>query len=341
MVGATGAMRLNLTLAAAFARTGLGNISREYPHKVDHVLTSAANLPVPRGMHPIFFGSYDWHSCVHMHWLLVRLLRLHPELAEAAAIVKVLEQRITEENVAAEVSYFQDPAQRTFERPYGWSWLLKLQTELHLLGQQDRAFAHWAQRLQPLADVIESRYLSFLPRAEFPVRAGTHGNSAFGLLFPLTYASVTNGRALGSIICERALSWYGQDRDYPAHYEPSGEDFLSAGLMEAALMARLPGFDFGAWWQGFCPTGSAPRGWLDPVSVSDRSDPRLAHLDGLNLSRAWCWNILGTSLPAEARKAALTAASAHLNASLTPSTNGDYAGTHWLASFALLALTEH
>lgn len=341
MVGAAAAMRLTTTLAAAFARTGLDNINREYPHKVDHVLAAAATLPAPRGMHPVFFGSYDWHSCVHIHWLLVRLLRLQPELTEAVAIVQVMDQRFTEENVAAEVAYFQDPAQRTFERPYGWSWLLKLQTELRLLGRQDNAWAHWAERMQPLADVIESRYLSFLPRADFPVRAGTHGNSAFGLLFPLNYARVADRPALESIICERALGWFEQDHDYPARYEPSGEDFLSGGLMEAALMARLPRFDFGAWWQGFCPAKTELRSWLEPVSVSDPSDPRLAHLDGLNLSRAWCWNILGASLPPDALAAALAAASAHLNASLSQTTKGDYAGTHWLASFALLALTEH
>lgn len=330
-------MNLNPALAADFARIALDNIAREYPNKPDHLLQADTDLRPPRELHPAFYGSYDWHSSVHMHWLLARLLRLHPGLVEAKAIIAAFDTRLTTANGAAEARYLADGARSSFERPYGWSWLLKLQAELLALGP---TYRRWSIALQPLADLVEARYLAYLPRLQFPIRTGTHGNTAFGLLFPLDYARAAQRHQLERAICHAALTWFGNDRRYPAAYEPGGEDFLSAGLMEAALMARLPRFPFAAWWSDFRPAPPGEQQWLEPVTVEDRDDPRLVHLDGLNLSRAWCWKLLASALAGEQRAQAGQAAHQHLQASLAQAGSGNYVATHWLASFALLALTE-
>lgn len=328
-------------LAAQFARVALANIEREYPNKLDHVLSGASDVRCPRDLHPLFFGSFDWHSCVHMHWTLARVLRAFPALPEAAEIRIAFDRRFTEANVAAEIAYLQRSTSQSFERTYGWAWLLKLQAELIAVSKSERSAVAWCAALAPLAEVFGERYLQFLPLAQYPIRCGTHANSAFGLLFALDYAASTRHIALRKMIEEKANSWFGRDRRYPAAYEPSGEDFLSPGLLEAALMMRtVDGCSYADWWQVFCPTSHDLQVWLTPVAVSDRSDPKLAHLDGLNLSRAWCWRMLEKHLPADLRPIVLTASDAHLSASLPYAAHGDYAGTHWLASFALLALTE-
>lgn len=329
------------THAATFARVALSNVTRELPHKIDHLLTSQDEWQSPRAMHPAFYGSYDWHSSVHMHWLLARLLRLAPTLDEAPHIRNVFDLHFTPARIDAEAAYFRHPARQSFERTYGWAWLLKLQTELMLLAEADPQASRWRDALRPLAEVITERYLHYLPLADYPIRTGTHANSAFGVLFALDYAEKIQHIALRKLIAAKANQWFGRDRRYPAQYEPSGEDFLSAGLLEAVVMLRVvDGCSYADWWEVFRPAREDLLTWLTPVAVSDRSDPKLAHLDGLNLARAWCWKRLAPQLPAEMRQAVDDAVAAHLSASLAQACGGDYAGTHWLASFALLVLTD-
>lgn len=327
--------------ASAFARVALHNVRQEYPNKLDHVMNDGADVVPPRSLHPVFYGSYDWHSCVHMHWLLVRLLRSFPSLPEAPQIVSTLTEHFTEMAVAGELAYLQQPSRETFERTYGWAWLLKLQTELVATAALDVNAQSWRDALRPLAEAFAERYMHFLPQAQYPIRAGTHANSAFGLLFALDYAECTQYSALHDLVAEKARCWFGADRRYPAAYEPSGDDFLSAGLMEAVLMKRITGKEsFAAWWREFCPDRSDLKIWLSPVAVSNRSDPKLAHLDGLNLSRAWCWRLIAGYLPDDLHAPVEAAIEAHLQAALPHACSGSYAGTHWLASFALLALSH-
>ncbi|MFT5535048.1 MAG: hypothetical protein ACI8WM_000154 [Burkholderiaceae bacterium] len=330
-----------LTLpASTYARIALDNILREYPNKLDHVMNTAVDVRSPRDLHPIFFGSYDWHSAVHMHWLLARLLHRQPDLPEAVEISRLFDRQFSSAHVAAEIAYLHQPSRTTFERTYGWAWLLKLQAELIEMARTQPRAAPWRDALQPLADAFVERFLHFLPLAQFPIRAGTHANSAFGLLLALDYAQAVEHTALRNQIHISSRGWYGEDQQYPAGYEPGGDDFLSGGLIEAALMRRvLDAEELVGWWQRFCPTDDALQCWLKPVAVSDRSDPKMAHLDGLNLSRAWCWSMLSPDIPVSLQEPVALAIERHLAASLPHAVGGDYVGTHWLASFAALALT--
>jgi Protein of unknown function (DUF2891) len=332
---------LDSQLAATFARIALTNVATEYPYKLDQVLGSDAEVLTPRTLHPVFTGSYDWHSCVHMHWTLARLLQLHPDHALAGATREHFDARLTAANTAGELATLEQPHRASFERPYGWGWLLKLAAELHLLAASQPQAATWRDSLAPLAQAFADRFVDFLPRATYPNRGGAHGNSAFALLLALDYCAATENRALHRLIVDRADRWFGRDSRYPADYEPSGDDFLSGGLVEAALMRRvLDDGSFADWWTQFQPLQQALSAWLQPVSVSDASDPKIVHLHGLNLSRAWCWRQLLPELDADLKTVVETAIEAHLTASLHAASRGDYVGTHWLASFALLALTE-
>ncbi len=332
---------LDTDLAAAFARIALANATTEYPYKLDQVLSSDADLRAPRTLHPAFCGSYDWHSCVHMHWTLARLLHLHPNHALADATRQHFDVRLTAANIAGELATLEQPQRASFERPYGWGWLLKLGAELHLLAASQPYAATWRDSIAPLAQAFADRFVAFLPRAAYPNRAGVHGNSAFALLLALDYCAATEHRALQRLIVERAHRWFGRDRRYAADYEPSGDDFLSSGLVEAVLMHHvLDGCSFADWWTQFQPSQDALAAWLQPVAVSDASDPKIVHLHGLNLSRAWCWRQLLPELDRNLKTSVETAIEAHLAASLHAASHGDYVGTHWLASFALLALTE-
>jgi hypothetical protein len=326
--------------ASSFSRVALENVQREFPNKLDHVMNDAGEVRSPRQLHPVFYGSYDWHSSVHMHWLLARLLRTSGDLPEAQAIARIFDGHFTAANVAAECAYLDAPSRQSFERTYGWAWLLKLQSELILLGRQVPARARWSEALLPLADAFVARYLRFLPLAHHPIRAGTHANSAFGLYFALEFACLTRHVALKELLCAKAHAWFAADHHYPADYEPGGDDFLSGGLIEAALMAQVLGDRFSVWWEGFRPDDKALQIWCVPVTVSDRTDPKLTHLDGLNLSRAWCWKSIQRYLPPAQKACAQAAVDVHLKAGFPQARTGDYVGTHWLASFALLALTE-
>lgn len=331
-------MKLSIELAGRIARIALGNLATDWPWHSTHLLRSAADARLPAELHPAFHGSYDWHSCVHMQWSLVRLLRLFPahELSEASR--SALDQRLQIKPLAAEIDYFK--ARPGFERPYGWAWLLKLGAELRLLAASDASAARWSAALAPLEALIAERWLDYLPRADFPVRAGTHGNSAFALLLALGWARQTQHRALARMIESRAMSWYGRDRAYPSAYEPGGDDFLAAGMIEAVLMRQVINTcSYSDWWEQFAPPPTISP-WLGQVAVADGRDGKIVHLHGINLTRAWCWRVLAGELPAEAASRALEAARAQFDASLPAALEGDYVATHWLASFALLALSE-
>lgn len=330
---------LDDALASRWAEVALGNVGQPYPYKLDQLLRTGADVLPPRTIHPAFWGSYDWHSCVHMHWTLVRLLRRCPGHRHAADTLRHLATRFTRENLDGEMQSLARPGHASFERPYGWGWLLKLATELRALAKEVPDAAAPAAALAPLAQAIADRLLDFLPRVDYPTRAGAHGNTAFALLLALDYAEAIEHRSLIALIGQRAERWFGRDRRYPADYEPSGEDFLSPGLVEAALVRRaVDGCSFADWWAQFEPAPAALATWLAPVRVSDPHDPKIVHLHGLNLSRAWCWRQLLPELPPPLADAVRSAVEEHLRASLPAASEGDYVGTHWLASFALLAL---
>ncbi|KQM88747.1 hypothetical protein ASE67_03195 [Sphingomonas sp. Leaf23] len=320
--------------AAALARIALGHVTREYPHKADHVMNGDDDAYLPRRVHPIFFGSFDWHSCVHGYWLLTRIQRLYPDLAEVAAIDALFADAFTVDKVAAECAYLDQPTSRGFERPYGWAWLLMLHSELVVAKSPHGA------TLRPLANAFADRWRSHLPLMTYPVRAGTHANTAFALVLAERYARVIGDAALRQGMAERAEHWFGADRGAQA-WEPGGEDFLSPVLMEAMAMQRLlPADAFAAWFADFLPrlSDGEPSSLLTPAWVSDRSDGRIAHLDGLNLSRAWAMRAIAPAVGGAAGQVLATAADDHLAVALDQ-VAGDYMGEHWLASFALLAIT--
>lgn len=324
--------RLDETLAAKLARIALGHVTREYPNKLDHVMAGPEDARGPRDLHPIFFGSFDWHSCVHSYWMLARLLRRFPGMAPAAEIRALFEAQFTPANVEAECAYLRRPTARGFERPYGWGWLLKLAAELP---------SPHAEALAPLAGMMAERFLNFLPRATYPTRVGTHYNSAFAFCLAADYAAAASHQPLAAMLRETALRWFGEDADCQA-WEPGGDDFLSSALIEAECMRRLlPEGAFLPWFDRFLPrlAQRQPATLFHPATVSDRTDGKIAHLDGLNLSRAWCWRSIAATLPeADPRRAlAEETAEAHLQSAL-PHVAGDYMGEHWLASFAVLAL---
>lgn len=315
------------------------HVTREYPNKLDHVLNGPQDLRGPRDLHPVFFGSFDWHSCVHGYWLLATVLRLFPDIRESREIKVLFDAQLTSSKVMAEVDYLDQPLRATFERPYGWAWLLMLAAEL--IRHESENARQWSKALTPLATAFADRFLAFLPKATYPTRVGTHFNSSFAVTLALEYAEVASNERLRKLLVTKARDWYGGDSDCQA-WEPGGDDFLSPALMEAECMRRvLDGDDFSSWLDRFLPrlADREPGTLFTPAIVSDRSDGKIAHLDGLNLSRAWCWRSIAVSWPASdpRRSIALDAADMHLTASL-PYVAGDYMGEHWLATFALLAL---
>ena len=331
-------LRMNQEHASAFARLALKGIQKEYPNKPGDVLNSERDVQTLRAVHPVFYGCFDWHSAVHGHWMLVRLLREYPELPEKRQIRAVLNEHLTARNLRTEADYFDRKNSRSFKRPYGWAWLLKLAEELH--GWDDPDARAWSKNMQPLADKIAARYLAFFPKQTYPIRSGVHPNTAFGLAFALDYAHTVDHKALRERIDERARTYYGKDMDAPARWEPDGADFFSPSLVEADLMRRvLPAAEFRTWLSKYLPglAKSEPTRLFEPATVTDRSDPQIVHLDGLNLSRAWCMRNIARALPVDdpARKTLAEAANLHAEAALKHVASGDYAGEHWLASFAV------
>ena len=325
---------IDADFAAGFARLTLGHLGQEYPHKLDQVLTGPDDVLSPAELHPVFHGSFDWHSCVHGWWQLLTIARLYPDLPEAAAIRARADDMLTAEKLAGEVAYLDRPGTAGFERPYGWGWALALH------GEATRHDRPWAAALEPLARAFALRFRLFLPKLTYPVRTGTHGNIAFALVLAGDWAAVHDPR-LAALVRARAAEWFGDDRGCQA-WEPGGDEFLSPALCEALLMSRvLAGPMFRDWFAGFLPgiTRGEPATLFTPATVSDRTDGKIAHLDGLNLSRAWCWRGLARELgPRHAAFARIEdAADRHLAASL-PHLDDEYMGAHWLATFALLAL---
>ncbi|MEZ6140760.1 MAG: DUF2891 domain-containing protein [Zavarzinella sp.] len=324
-----------------WAGIALKGIQQEYPNKPGHVLNGPEDAKTPRGLHPAFYGCYDWHSAVHSHWMLVKLLKSSHSLEKSAEIRKVISSHLSKQNIAMEAKYFVDHP--TFERTYGWAWLLKLAEELSTWDDPDAK--GWLANLKPLVDVIIAGYTKFLPKQTYPIRTGVHPNTAFGLVFAYDYAKTTNNKVLLDLIAMRSSDYFGEDVDAPIAWEPGGNDFFSATLMEASLMARvLDQKAFVKWFDQFLPKWDRPEyaRWLKPAVVSDRNDLQIVHLDGLNLSRAWCMKEILAALPGDhpAVKSLTLAAKEHTADALPHVTSGDYAGEHWLASFAVYLVSQ-
>lgn len=335
-------LSLNPTEASHFAKLALKCVTKEYPNKPDHVINDTSEVRNPRALHPAFYGCFDWHSSVHGHWMLVHLLRLFPNLPEASEIRTALNQNLTAEYLLVETAYLDQPNRQSFERTYGWAWLLKLAEELHDWNDPDGK--QWSRNLHPLAEALAKRYTSFLPKQTYPIRTGVHPNTAFGLAFALDYAKKEGDQKLEEMIAERSRTYFGADMNYPAAWEPGGEDFFSPALMEADLMRRVMNpVEFQKWFHRFLPgvARGEPKGLLSPAMVTDRTDPKLVHLDGLNLSRAWCMRNIASALPVTdpARRVLSESAHRHAQDALAHVASGDYAGEHWLASFAVFMLS--
>jgi Protein of unknown function (DUF2891) len=302
-------------------------------------MTGAADVKSPRALHPLFYGSFDWHSCVHGYWLLARIHRRFPALPVTETIRGVIDRHFTASNIAGEVEYMQNSAHRTFERPYGLAWLLMLAAEL--ARQTDAQAQRWFDVLSPLSDECAKRLRAYIEVADYPVRAGIHTNSAFALVLSLEYAEVCGDDALAEVLRGKCRYWFENDADCPA-WEPDGEDFLSPALTEALAMSRaLAPAAFAAWLERFFPrlAPREPAALFRPARVSDRTDAKFVQLDGVNFARAWCWRSLGNLFANDDPRRAMAreAADTHLRASL-PHVADDYAGSHWLATFAMLAL---
>lgn len=328
-------MTLDEALAGRMSGIALGHVTREYPHALLHVMDGPEDARTPRDLHPVFFGSFDWHSCVHGWWLLLRLLRRYPGHAHAAAVAKLAAETFTPAKVAVETAYFERASARGFERPYGWAWLLALDDEA-----KKAANPAISDALAPLTAAIATRFHAYLPVLTYPIRTGAHGNTAFAMVLAAGWA-VEHDAKLLDLLRARARDWFGADRN-AGGFEPDGDAFLSQLLTEGSAMATLlPEAEFRRWFAGFLPDAAArqPAMLFAPPFVSDRTDGKIAHLDGLCLSRAWCWHLIADRLAPDdpARPVARAAAAEHLAAGL-PHISGDYAGEHWLASFALLAL---
>jgi hypothetical protein len=327
-------------LAGGFASLTLRHLDREYPNKLDHVMASHEDVKSPRALHPVFYGSFDWHSCVHGFWQLARLLKTFPAISQRGDMAAKFALRLTAENVRAEVDYMNRKDSRGFERPYGWAWLLMLAAELQ--DHPDADLRSRAGTLSPLAELIANRWLEFLPHAIYPIRVGTHPNFAFALTLTLEYARVLERSDLEAMIRSQARDWFLADADCQV-WEPSLDDFLSPSLMEAEFMRRvLPEDEFKPWLARFLPglMQREPSTLFHPATPTDRTDGKIAHLDGLNFSRAWCLRGIGSAFaPSDPLHATLhSAATKHLSTSL-PFIATDYAGEHWLATFALLAMS--
>ena len=328
--------------AQRFADLALACVHKEYPNKISHVLAGDADVKPPRELTPAFCGCFDWHSAVHGHWLLVRLVRTFPEGPFAAKAREALAQSLTPAHIAAEVRYLEGPGRSDFERPYGLAWLLQLAAELR--EWRDPQAREWAHTLSPLERTAAARIKAWLPMLSYPIRIGEHSQTAFAFGLILDWARSTGDTEMASLIEKRSRDYYLTDRDCPMAYEPSGQDFLSPCLAEADLMRRvLSQTEFSGWLAGFLPRlpRDASRSWLEPAVVTDPTDGKLAHLDGLNLSRAWMLEGMAAGLPSgDPRTVALrAAAAAHRASGLAAVTGAHYEGGHWLGSFAVYLVT--
>jgi Protein of unknown function (DUF2891) len=338
---------LTATAAARFAALALRCLHQEYPNHISHTLNSSSDVRAPHELTPAFYGCLDWHSDVHGHWLLVRLLRIFPDAPFAADARSALALSFTPDNIAGEVAYLQGAGRASFERPYGLAWLLRLAAELRRWDDPDAR--RWLTTLTPLETETAARLKSWLPKLHYPIRIGEHDQTAFAFGLMWDWAAVSGDARVRALLTDAARRFYRRDRDCPLAYEPSGEDFLSPCLAEADFMRRvLAPPVFAAWLTDFLPqipggaAAPAAAAWLAPGVITDRSDPKLAHIDGLNLSRAWMLEGIAHGLPRpDARRAALLAAAArHAEASLPAVTGQYYEGGHWLGTFAVYLTTR-
>lgn len=315
-------------------------MSIEYPNKLNQSLKDASFMGEPRELHPAFYGCYDWHSAVHGHWSLISLLKQFPDLNEAELIRTKLKVSLSVSNILAEVAYFKIPGNTSYERTYGWAWVLKLAEELHTWD--DPLAKELEKNLQPLTDLMVQSYLDFLPKLNYPIRVGEHSNTAFGLSFALDYAEALESLELKNAIEKTVKRFYFDDPELgacPLGWEPSGFDFLSPCLEEANLVRRIYSPEtFKIWFDQFLPELTSPHYALEPGKISDRSDGKLVHLDGLNFSRAWCLYGIAKTLPEY--KHLKEVAKSHIDYSLPNIVDDNYGGTHWLGSFAIYALNK-
>lgn len=327
--------------ASHLASLPLKCIGQEFPNKTSHTSnTDSDHILLPHELHPAFYGCFDWHSSVHGHWMLVRLLKLFPSLPEAQAIRKALSRSLTAENIKGEVKYFSMPLTSSWERTYGWAWILKLDQEL--MQWEDADAKQWHAALQPLTNKIIELWMKFLPRQTYANRTGVHPNTAFGLVMALDYARAGRHDAMEMAIIKSARQLFEKDKNAPVSWEPNGSDFLSPSLEEADLMRRImPAAAFNKWFSAFISVPQLKHLSILPV-VSDRTDLQIVHLDGLCFSRSWCMQGIAAALPAgdPRRKLLIQAARAHLASALPNVVSGSYGGEHWLASFAVYALAD-
>jgi hypothetical protein len=329
---------LDEAAAARFAALALECVHKEYPNKIAHVMHSDADAKPPRALTPAFYGCYDWHSSVHGHWLLARLAKDFPDATFAAPAKAALARSLTTANIEAEVAYLRGAGRISFERPYGLAWLLQLASELE--RWDDPQAREWSSALAPLEAEAAQRIAGWLPKLRYPIRVGEHSQTAFAFGLISDWAAVTGDAAMAGLLDARARAYYLADRDCPLRYEPSGEDFLSPCIAEADFMRRiLRPAEFAKWLSSFLPgiPSNGNAGWLAPGEVTDRSDPKLAHIDGLNLSRAWMLEGIASGLPTrdKRRAALLAAARVHRDAALPAVTGDHYEGGHWLGTFAV------
>jgi hypothetical protein len=326
---------LNLNTANKLVKLPLSCVSKEYPNKLGQVISSDKDLLSPEELHPIFYGCFDWHSAVHGYWSLVYLYKRFPNLERANELESQLKQVFTAENIQKEMAYFDTPLNENFERTYGWSWLLKLDQELNTWNTPFGDSL--SNKLRPLTELIVEKYKGFLPKLNYALRVGTHTNTAFGLNFAFDWATYNEDFSFLKAIEERAVYFYGKDKNCPLSWEPSGTDFLSPCLEEAVLMKKvLPKNDFSDWLKAFLPQLFNQRFKMDVGEVSDRSDGHLVHLDGLNFSRSWCLFKLAKDIPALSHLNAIS--QNHFEYAYPNLIGDDYMGGHWLASFAIYAL---
>jgi hypothetical protein len=334
--------RFDAAAAGRFAALALDCVHKEYPNKIAHVLSNDQDVRAPRELTPAFYGCYDWHSSVHGHWLLVRLARTFPDASFAAKAREAVARSLTPEHIAGEVKYVAGAGRTSFERPYGLAWLLQLAAELR--EWNDPQAREWAATLKPLEDAVVKRLVDWLPKLSKPIRVGEHDQTAFSFGLILDWAPTAGDRATADLLTGRIRDFYMGDRGCPFSWEPSGQDFLSPCLAEADLMRRiLPPPEYGAWLTAFLPAIPTDGGaaWLTPAVVTDPGDPKLAHLDGLNLSRAWMLEGMAAGLPREDRRlpSLCAAAARHREAGLRAVTGEHYEGGHWLGSFAVYLTT--
>ncbi|MBD0849683.1 DUF2891 domain-containing protein [Maribacter arenosus] len=329
--------KLNLMQANRLASLPFGCIQTEYPNKLGQTLHDSTHLKNPKTLHPAFYGCFDWHSSVHGHWSLVSLLRQFPEVNEAEAIRAKLIDNLSKENIEGELAYFNMEGNATYERTYGWAWLLKLAEELHTWD--DPMAKELDANLQPLVEIIIKGYIDFLPKLNYPIRVGEHSNTAFGMSLAWDYAQTTNHIELKKVIENSVIRFYMSDIECPLNWEPSGFDFLSPCLQEVDIVRKvLSKEEFKKWFKSFLPMMTNTSFTLEPGKVSDRTDGKLVHIDGLNFSRAWCLYGIAETLPEYAHLRNI--ADEHITYSLPSIVDGNYEGTHWLGTFALYALNH-